>query len=182
MRENQLCPLDIQENRPRSISPLGISRCREFINDISRRISRRSHDGVISIGENDSEFTADAGSLRHSRKDEFNSSLELYEISQQSSGSEDWENSAPPLKREYRRSLSAVRSVLSDLTVSSKSLRHSLTHSGESSTKKEQTSQKKILRQPVSYTYLKGMSGLPTQRVPRSVVCSQYSCRRRFLV
>lgn len=31
--------------------------------------------------------------------------------------------------------------------------------------------QRRILRQPVSYLYLKGMSGLPTQRVPRSSVC-----------
>lgn len=31
--------------------------------------------------------------------------------------------------------------------------------------------QRRILRQPVSYLYLKGMSGLATQRVPRSSVC-----------
>ena len=31
--------------------------------------------------------------------------------------------------------------------------------------------QRRILRQPVSYLYLKGMSGLPTQRVPRSSIC-----------
>ncbi|XP_017479423.1 PREDICTED: serine/arginine repetitive matrix protein 2-like [Rhagoletis zephyria] len=35
----------------------------------------------------------------------------------------------------------------------------------------------RILRQPVSYTYLKGISGLPTQRVPRSAVCCQYARR-----
>lgn len=33
--------------------------------------------------------------------------------------------------------------------------------------------QRRILRQPVSYLYLKGLSGLPTQRVPRSSVCCQ---------
>ncbi|XP_054735083.1 polycomb protein Scm [Anastrepha obliqua] len=35
----------------------------------------------------------------------------------------------------------------------------------------------RILRQPISYTYLKGISGLPTQRVPRSAVCCQYARR-----
>ncbi|XP_075163278.1 uncharacterized protein LOC142235914 [Haematobia irritans] len=35
----------------------------------------------------------------------------------------------------------------------------------------------RILRQPVSYTYLKGISGLPTQRVPRNSVCCQYARR-----
>uniref|UniRef100_A0A182JLF6 DUF4797 domain-containing protein n=1 Tax=Anopheles atroparvus TaxID=41427 RepID=A0A182JLF6_ANOAO len=33
---------------------------------------------------------------------------------------------------------------------------------------------KRILRRPVSYTYLRGISGLPTQRVPRSSVCCSY--------
>ncbi|XP_035910434.1 uncharacterized protein LOC118511442 [Anopheles stephensi] len=33
---------------------------------------------------------------------------------------------------------------------------------------------KKILRRPVSYTYLRGISGLPTQRVPRSSICCSY--------
>jgi hypothetical protein len=30
---------------------------------------------------------------------------------------------------------------------------------------------KKILRRPVSYTYIRGISGLNTQRVPRSSIC-----------
>lgn len=35
---------------------------------------------------------------------------------------------------------------------------------------------KKILRRPISYTYIRGISGLPTQRVPRSsICCSNYS-------
>ncbi|XP_015122696.1 uncharacterized protein LOC107045079 [Diachasma alloeum] len=34
-------------------------------------------------------------------------------------------------------------------------------------------SPKRILREPVSYTYVRGLSGLPTQRVPRNA--SQYS-------
>ncbi|XP_055626882.1 uncharacterized protein LOC129768953 [Toxorhynchites rutilus septentrionalis] len=38
-------------------------------------------------------------------------------------------------------------------------------------------SPKKILRRPVSYTYLRGISGLPTQRVPRSSICCSYYVR-----
>jgi hypothetical protein len=29
-----------------------------------------------------------------------------------------------------------------------------------------------ILRAPVSYTYVRGLSGLPTQRVPRGCTCA----------
>ncbi|XP_037929137.1 uncharacterized protein LOC119663577 [Teleopsis dalmanni] len=55
------------------------------------------------------------------------------------------------------------------------------TTTNNSSTKSSKTKSKpppqRILRQPVSYTYLKGISGLPTQRVPRSSVCCQYARR-----
>lgn len=43
--------------------------------------------------------------------------------------------------------------------------------SSSSSSSKTPPPPKRILRQPVHYTYLKGMSGLHTQRVPRSSVC-----------
>ncbi|KAI8041392.1 ecdysone-induced protein 75B [Drosophila gunungcola] len=49
--------------------------------------------------------------------------------------------------------------------------------SSSSSKSKVKPPPQRILRQPVSYTYLKGMSGLPTQRVPRSSVCCQYARR-----
>lgn len=43
--------------------------------------------------------------------------------------------------------------------------------------KSSKPQQQRILRQPTSYVYLKGMSGLPTRRVPRSSVCCSYACR-----
>ncbi|XP_017841642.2 LOW QUALITY PROTEIN: mitochondrial fission regulator 2 [Drosophila busckii] len=49
--------------------------------------------------------------------------------------------------------------------------------SSSSNSSKAKPAPQRILRQPVSYTYLKGMSGLPTQRVPRSSVCCQYARR-----
>ncbi|XP_018322809.1 uncharacterized protein LOC108735369 [Agrilus planipennis] len=43
----------------------------------------------------------------------------------------------------------------------------------------KKSSPKKILRSPVTYTYVKGLSGLPTQRIPRSEVriYTNGSCR-----
>ncbi|KAM7355563.1 uncharacterized protein ACRADG_001591 [Cochliomyia hominivorax] len=64
-------------------------------------------------------------------------------------------------------SSSAVKSTSTTTTTSTTS----------SSSKNKSKPPQRILRQPVSYTYLKGISGLPTQRVPRNSVCCQYARR-----
>ncbi|KFB48560.1 hypothetical protein ZHAS_00016872 [Anopheles sinensis] len=54
---------------------------------------------------------------------------------------------------------------------STNSASHGSSGSGKESSKPPP---KRILRRPVSYTYLRGISGLPTQRVPRSSICCSY--------
>lgn len=81
----------------------------------------------------------------------------------------------------HRRSTSSLRRAMESLSVSTRSL--SCSSNGkdqkiQKKTKKQPPQPKCILRQPVSYTYLKGMSGLPTQRVPKSSVCCQYPTHR----
>lgn len=91
----------------------------------------------------------------------------------------------------HRRSTSSLRRAIQNLSILSRSQSCSSTITTEKdqkikkSAKKTQPSpppqqqqQKCILRQPISYTYLKGMSGLPTQRVPKSSVCCHYSMHR----
>lgn len=96
------------------------------------------------------------------------------------SSSDSVENTTNGL-RIHRRSTSTIRRALQNFSISSRSLSCSSTPSKEQKAKKTKKSPppapKRILRQPVSYTYLKGMSGLPTQRVPRSSVCCHYSHR-----
>lgn len=92
----------------------------------------------------------------------------------------------------HRRSTSSLRRAIQNLSILSRSQSCSSTNTTNNnttiattdkgqktkkSTKKSQPApqQKCILRQPISYTYLKGMSGLPTQRVPKSSVCCHYS-------
>lgn len=81
----------------------------------------------------------------------------------------------------HRRSTSSLRRAFQNLSIISRSQSCSSTlttvkdQKTKKSTKKTQPQQKCILRQPIPYTYLKGMSGLPTQRVPRSSVCCHYS-------
>lgn len=93
----------------------------------------------------------------------------------------------------HRRSTSSLRRAIQNLSILSRS--QSCSSTITTTTEKEhktvkkpakksaqstqqQQQQKCILRQPISYTYLKGMSGLPTQRVPKSTVCCHYSMHR----
>lgn len=71
------------------------------------------------------------------------------------------------------KSLSSISRLLKNfsLTKSSKSL----TNSPLKEKKKKEEPPKTILRRPVEYVYVKGMSGLATQRVPRKSICCQYS-------
>lgn len=93
----------------------------------------------------------------------------------------------------HRRSTSSLRRAIQNLSILSRSQSCSSTITTEKDQKANkktakqttqpasqppQQQQKCILRQPISYTYLKGMSGLPTQRVPKSTVCCHYSMHR----
>lgn len=81
----------------------------------------------------------------------------------------------------HRRSTSSLRRAMENLSISTRSLSCSSTGKDQKiqkKTKKQSPQPKCILRQPISYTYLKGMSGLPTQRVPKSSVCCQYPMHR----
>ncbi|CAD7082681.1 unnamed protein product [Hermetia illucens] len=185
MYESSVCALEINESKSRSISPITAARYREFFSGFSRRFVRRSHDGVIyNSAEDDSGSSSESSSFHQVQKDEFKSNLELYsDSSENSSSSTDNTDKVDFLsKRLYRRSLSVVRSALSDLSISPRSTSCQSTPAKKpnAAAKKDKKTQQKILRQPVSYTYLKGMSGLPTQRVPKSSVCCQYPCRRRL--
>ncbi|XP_055324545.1 uncharacterized protein LOC129579053 [Sitodiplosis mosellana] len=80
----------------------------------------------------------------------------------------------------HRRSTSSIRQAIENLSISTRSLSCSSTGKDQKvkKNKKPSPQPKCILRQPISYTYLKGMSGLPTQRVPKSSVCCHYPTHR----
>lgn len=90
----------------------------------------------------------------------------------------------------HRRSTSSLRRAIQNLSILSRSQSCSSTitttekdqkiikKTAKKTTQSSQPQQQKcILRQPISYTYVKGMSGLP-QRVPKSTVCCHYSMHR----
>lgn len=200
MEEPRVMFIDIPSvtSKSRSVSPLSPSPCRDrnlnFFEMISRRFGRRSHDELCfqhNSEEDTRSSSTDSCSSTSGRcvitsKNVHNSNLELTcsnSSDSSSANSSDCGDSSTDahnkMPRVHRRSTSSIRKALQNFSISSRSLSCSSTPSKEQKQKKTKKSPppKRILRQPVSYTYLKGMSGLPTQRVPRSSVCSHYSHR-----
>lgn len=198
MEEQRVIFMDIPVSKSRSVSPMSPSPCRDrtlgFFDILTRRFGRRSHDDICyqHHGEEDSRSSSTdscsstSGRLAITSKDRnHNSNLEISCSSDSSSSSNSADNTNDQ-SRAHHRSTSSIRRALQNFSISSRSLLCSstlVTCKENSQSTKKQTKTKKtpppkrILRQPVSYTYLKGMSGLPTQRVPRSSVCCHHTHR-----
>lgn len=204
MEEQRVMFIDIPANKSRSVSPLSASPPRErthgFFDVLTRRFGRRSHDDICyqHHGEEDSRSSStdscsssSGGNLSNSASSNRNytSNLEISCSSDSSSSSNSREEAVhtSAASRAHRRSTSSLRRALQSFSISSRSLSCSstLNQAKDSSTDspaktkktKKTVAPKRILRQPVAYAYLKGMSGLPTQRVPRSSVCCHYANR-----
>lgn len=188
VEEQRVIFMDIPSSKSRSVSPMSPSPGRVgFFDLLTRRFGRRSHDDICyeNHGEEDSRSSSTdscsstSGRLAITTKNRHNSNLELSCSSDSSSSnSADTSNTE---SRSHRRSTSSLRRALQNISLSSRSLSCSSTSQSKETSKQKKVKKtpppKRILRQPVSYTYLKGMSGLPTQRVPRSSVCSHYTHR-----
>lgn len=190
--------------KSRSVSPISPSLCRDkhtgFFDLLGRRFGRRSH-GELYFNHNGEEDTRSSSTESCSstsgqlRTDEINKSRadSRYKFTNHTncdgsncssdSSSESIDNTTNNGSNIHRRSSSKLRRTMENLSISSRSLSCSSTLSKEQQQKTKDCKKasppppKRILRQPISYTYLKGMSGLPTQRVPRSSVCCHYTHR-----
>lgn len=120
---------------------------------LSSRLSRRANDSD-SVGSSSS---SDSVSGENGRADDRSS------CSVSESGSDGSE------RHRRHRSTVSLRRVFQSLSLSSRS--QSCSPTERSRQPKKQTQPKRILRPPVTYTYVRGLSGLPTQRVPRHTVC-----------
>lgn len=190
MDEPRVMFIEIPVPNPRSISPLSPSPCRErhggVFDMISRQFGRRSHDELcfLNHGEEDSRSSStDSCSSTSGRLTDTSKNISNMELTcsrSVSSSNDSNENTTTESRHSiHRRSSSSIRQALQNLSLSSRSLSCSSTPSKEQKVKKNKktTPPTRILRQPVTYTYLKGISGLPTQRVPRSSVCCHYTHR-----
>ncbi|KAG6442289.1 uncharacterized protein LOC115450770 [Manduca sexta] len=120
---------------------------------LSKRITRRAPDSD-SMGSSSS---SDSVSGDTARTDDRSS------CSASESGSDGSE------RHRRNRSTVSLRRVFQSLNLTSRS--QSCTPTERTRQPKKQQQPKRILRPPITYTYVRGLSGLPTQRVPRYAVC-----------
>ncbi|CAH2039648.1 unnamed protein product, partial [Iphiclides podalirius] len=142
-----VCPP--MEETPPASAPRGA----RLLKALSRRLTRRSND-ADSLGSSSSN---DSMSCETGRTDDRSS------FSASDSGSDGSEHRRRP------RSTVSLRRVFQNLNLTSRSQSCSPTERQRPPKKQQQP--KRILRPPITYTYVRGLSGLPTQRVPRHTVC-----------
>lgn len=179
-----------------------------FFDMLSRRFGRRSHDELYfsQNGEEDTRSSStescsstsvqlaarnDGLTKSHNQTNTSSNKQRQYEQncacefgqsyeSTSDSSSDSVEHATSNGLHAHRRSTSSLRNAMQNLTISTRSLSCGSTGKDQKIKKPKKTppQPKCILRQPISYTYLKGMSGLPTQRVPKSSVCCQHPMYR----
>ncbi|XP_045495632.1 uncharacterized protein LOC123694287 [Colias croceus] len=132
--------------------PITPPRGSRLLKALSRRLSRRTEEDSMESSSSNESMSYDAG-----RSDDPSS------CSTSDSGSEESE------RRRRHRSTVSLRRVFQHLNLSSRSQSCSPTERHRQP--KKQSQPKRILRPPITYTYVRGLSGLPTQRVPRHTVC-----------
>lgn len=131
---------------------------------LSRRLSRRTADS-------DSDASNSSSSSNESVSGDQTRSEDRSSCSASDSGSDGSE------RQRRNRSTVSLRRVLQTLSLSSRS--QSCSPTERTRPHKKQQQPQRILRPPVTYTYVRGLSGLPTQRVPRHTVsCSTLGLNR----
>ncbi|XP_047504354.1 uncharacterized protein LOC125049241 [Pieris napi] len=140
--------------------PAAAPRGSRLLKALSRRLSRRkSDDDSLGSSSSNESMSCDTG-----RSDDPSS------CSTSDSGDESD-------RRRRHRSTVSLRRVFQNFSISSRS--QSSSPSDRHRQPKKQTQPKRILRPPVTYTYVRGLSGLPTQRVPRhTVYCASVGLNR----
>ncbi|XP_063535608.1 uncharacterized protein LOC134745494 [Cydia strobilella] len=136
--------------------PVPAPRGGRLLRALSRRLTRRSAD-ADSLASSSSSDSVSCDPNRNAGDD--HSSCSASESGSDGSG-----------HHRRHRSTVSLRRVFQSLNLTSRSQSSSPTDRQRQP--KKQTQPKRILRPPVTYTYVRGLSGLPTQRVPRHAVYS----------
>ncbi|CAG9770694.1 unnamed protein product [Ceutorhynchus assimilis] len=176
--------LILTDNSQRSLTPSPKSEIKgiRLFRVISRKLAKRSQDDLNSAGEESGNSSSDSygsanSNVGHSSRSQKERSISPNEIS---SSSSDFGSDFQTLRSRHHHSTSAesLRKVFQNLNLYHRS--QSCTNTKDIKKKKEKKVPKSILRHPTTYTYVKGLSGLPTQRIPRSYT-SNCSCSMHYL-
>lgn len=133
--------------------PIAAPRGGRLLRALSRRLTRRAADSDSLASSSSSDSVA---------CDPNRTTDEQSSCSTSESGSDGCDH-----HRRHRSTVS-LRRVFQSLNLTSRS--QSCSPTERQRPPKKQTQPKRILRPPVTYTYVRGLSGLPTQRVPRRAV------------
>lgn len=168
----------------RSVSPVSPTPSREIrgirlFRAISRKLTRRSQedfnftvDADSRSSSSDSCSSTSAGRCSRLKKTEKNFSGDsgfgsVSPNHMSSSSSEAGSDITPRHRHHHSTSAESIRKVFQNLNLNTRS--QSCNNTKETKRKSnKKTTPKRILRAPVSYTYVKGLSGLPTQRIPKN--------------
>lgn len=194
-------PVTINVTESRSISPMTPSPSREIrglrlFRAISKKLGRRStedntEDADSRSSSTDSCSSTSAGRCSRLKKEDVVTSTDsgyrsasLHHISSSSSDSNS-DIHTPKERQHHSYSAENIRKVFQNLSVDARS--HSC-HNTKENKRKSKKTPKRILRSPMTYTYVKGLSGLPTQRIPINqtrvyhLTNSNCSCNVHYMV
>lgn len=181
--ENNIVLLSLNSPKSRSVSPLTPSPSKELkgirlFRAISRKLSRRSVENINCNGVTKPHYFNADNDSRSSSSDSCSSGTKGKNSSpdsgfmsvspnhMSSSSSEAGSDVQVRARHHHSTSAESIRKVFRSLSLNSRS--RSCNNTNEKKTKSSKKSApQKILRSPVTYTYIKGLSGLPTQRVPK---------------
>lgn len=199
--QNNSMILTISSPDSRSVSPLTPSPSREMrgirlFRAISRKLTRRSRsdlqfedNGDSRSSSTDSCSSTSAGRCSRKKLEMSNSSGESGFRSSSpnhiSSSSSEAESDVTARHRHHHStSAESIRKAFQNLSIHSRSQSCSNTKDIKKKSGKK-TPPRKILRSPVAYTYVKGLSGLPTQRIPKNIprnyLNNGCSCKMQYL-
>lgn len=176
MENSSVLLMNLPNPGQRSVSPLSPSPSRELrgvrlFRAISRKLTRSSIDDLTFNCEEDSRSSSTdscsstSGRLSRTKKPTQNGSSCSVSPNHLSSSGSDTSSETPSSSLRHRNhSTSSFRKVFQNLSITNRS--QSCTSTKEK--KKKKSTPKRILRPPVTYTYVRGLSGLPTQRIPRN--------------
>jgi hypothetical protein len=165
----------------------------KLFNILCKKFNRRSHEGLNCDNDSGSSNSNSNSNSSDERLSQFNShghssNSELGYTSSDSncSNSSNAASTSKPTNQNsvqveirktsfHRSALSICKAFKSlSLLTPTKSTATNETPAQPQQSKRKSAQPKRILRQPMQYTYRRGMSGLP-QRVPRSSVCCAYA-------
>ncbi|XP_068918214.1 uncharacterized protein [Tenebrio molitor] len=171
--DNTMILMTLNTSDNRSVSPMTPSPSREIrgirlFKAISRKLARRSNEDFNTDADSRSSSSDSCSSTKKEEHLSGDSGFRSVSPNHMSSSSSEAESDIHIRPRHHHStSADSIRKVFQNLNLNARS--QSCTNAKETKRKNtKKSTPKRILRSPVTYTYVRGLSGLPTQRIPKN--------------